>query len=163
MAPLFAELASLPSPTISLRDKCGNTSNGIRSICRLQHEPFLVHSTMTEKQPTLNVRFFRTPAGNDPVREWLSAMPRDHKRMIGIEIKTVQFGWPIGMPIVRKLERGLWEVRADLLGTIARVLFTLDDNSMVLLHGFIKKSQKTPAPDLETARQRKAILERNKQ
>ena len=90
-------------------------------------------------------------------------MPRDHKRMIGIEIKTVQFGWPIGMPIVRKLERGLWEVRADLLDTIARVLFTLDDNSMVLLHGFIKKSQKTPAPDLETARQRKAILERNKQ
>ena len=83
--------------------------------------------------------------------------------MIGVEIKTVQFGWPIGMPIVRKLERGLWEVRVDLLDTIARVLFTLDDNFMVLLHGFIKKNQKIPASDLETAKQRKAILERNTQ
>ena len=118
---------------------------------------------MTEKQPTLNVSFFRTPAGNEPVREWLNALPRDHKRMIGVEIKTVQFGWPIGMPIVRKLEGGLWEVRIDLLDNIARVFFTLDDNLMVLLHGFIKKSQKTPASDLETAKQRKAILERNTQ
>ncbi len=65
--------------------------------------------------------------------------------------------------MVRKLERGLWEVRIDLLDNIARVFFTLDNNFMVLLHGFIKKSQKTPASDLETAKQRKAILERNTQ
>ena len=67
------------------------------------------------------------------------------------------------MPVVRKLEKGLWEVRVNLVDTIARVLFTVDGNIMVLLHGFIKKSQKTPASDLETARQRKATLERNKQ
>ncbi len=97
------------------------------------------------------------------MREWLTEVPRDHKRMIGTEIKTVQIGWPIGMPVVRKLEKGLWEVRVNLVDTIARVLFTVDGNVMVLLHGFIKKSQKTLASDLETARQRKATLERNKQ
>lgn len=111
----------------------------------------------------MNVSFYRTEAGNEPVREWLTEIPREHKRMIGTEIKTVQIGWPIGMPVVRKLEKGLWEVRVNLVDTIARVLFTVDGNVMVLLHGFIKKSQKTPASDLETARQRKATLERNKQ
>lgn len=62
------------------------------------------------------------------------------------------------MPLVRKMERGLWEVRVDLGETRARVLFTLVEDVMVLLHGFIKKSQKTPLSDLETARQRKAKL-----
>ncbi|MCO7515114.1 type II toxin-antitoxin system RelE/ParE family toxin [Pseudomonas guariconensis] len=118
---------------------------------------------MSEIPPTLHVSFYRTEAGNEPVREWLTDLPRDHKRMIGTEIKTVQIGWPIGMPVVRKLDKGLWEVRVNLVDTIARVLFTVDGNVMVLLHGFIKKSQKTPASDLETARQRKATLERNKQ
>lgn len=118
---------------------------------------------MNEVPPTLIVSFYRTEAGNEPVREWLADLPRDQKRMIGTEIKTVQIGWPIGMPVVRKLEKGLWEVRVNLVDTIARVLFTVDGSVMVLLHGFIKKSQKTPASDLETARQRKATLERNKQ
>ncbi|MFG0466587.1 type II toxin-antitoxin system RelE/ParE family toxin [Pseudomonas putida] len=118
---------------------------------------------MNEVPSTLIVSFYRTEAGNEPVREWLADLPRDQKRMIGTEIKTVQIGWPIGMPVVRKLEKGLWEVRVNLVDTIARVLFTVDGSVMVLLHGFIKKSQKTPASDLETARQRKATLERNKQ
>ena len=118
---------------------------------------------MTDIPLVLNVRFFCTDAGNEPVREWLTDLPREHRRMIGTDIKTVQLGWPIGMPVVRKLEKGLWEVRVNLVDTIARVLFTVDGSVMVLLHGFIKKSQKTPASDLETARQRKATLERNKQ
>ncbi|BBV97901.1 type II toxin-antitoxin system RelE/ParE family toxin [Pseudomonas monteilii] len=118
---------------------------------------------MNEVPPTLIVSFYHTEAGSEPVREWLADLPRDQKRMIGTEIKTVQIGWPIGMPVVRKLEKGLWEVRVNLVDTIARVLFTVDGSVMVLLHGFIKKSQKTPASDLETARQRKATLERNKQ
>ncbi|WP_410017067.1 type II toxin-antitoxin system RelE/ParE family toxin [Pseudomonas sp. 5P_5.1_Bac1] len=71
---------------------------------------------------------------------------------------AVQTGWPLGMPLVRKMERGLWEVRVDLGETRARLLFTLVEDVMVLLHGFIKKSQKTPLSDLETARQRKAKL-----
>ena len=78
--------------------------------------------------------------------------------MIGTDIKTVQLGWPIGMPVVRKLDTGLWEVRIDLDDTIARILFTIVGSDMILLHGFIKKSQKTPAVDLQTARQRNAKL-----
>jgi phage-related protein len=113
---------------------------------------------MTNIDPVLNVRFFRTEADNEPVREWLTNLPKEHRQLIGIEIKTVQLGWPIGMPVVRKLEKGLWEVRVDLGDTIARVIFTVTGAEMLLLHGFIKKSQKTPAPDMITARQRKARL-----
>jgi phage-related protein len=92
------------------------------------------------------------------VREWLTDLPREQRRLVGIEIKTVQMGWPIGMPVVRKLDIGLWEVRVDLGDTIARVLFTVVGSNMILLHGFIKKSQKTPMSDLATAKQRKARL-----
>lgn len=111
--------------------------------------------------PKLNVSFFRTDAGNEPVREWLTDLPRDDRKAVGSDIKTVQFGWPIGMPVVRKMDSDLWEVRTDLKDTIARVLFTVMGSTMVLLHGFIKKSAKTPASDLATARQRKAALKRN--
>jgi len=113
---------------------------------------------MASIPPTLTVRFFCTASGNEPVRDWLTALPREQKRIIGTEIMTVQYGWPIGMPVVRKLEAGLWEVRIDLENTIARVLFTVEGSAMVLLHGFIKKSQKTPAADLKTARDRKSLL-----
>ena len=87
-------------------------------------------------------------------------LPREDRRPIGVELKTVEFGWPLGMPLVRKMDSGLWEVRVRLDRRIARILFTLfhsDDGGetrMVLLHGFIKKSQKTPADDLFTARKR---------
>ena len=113
---------------------------------------------MTDIPPILSVRFFRTDAGNEPVREWLTDLPREASRLIGTDIKTVQFGWPIGMPVVLKLDSGLWEVRTSLGDTIARAIFTVVDADMVLLHGFIKKSQKTPAVDLNTAKQRKARL-----
>lgn len=113
---------------------------------------------MTNIPPILSVRFFRTDAGNEPVREWLTDLPKEHKRLIGTDIKTVQFGWPIGMPMVRKLDNAPWEVRTTLGDTIARVIFTVVEAEMVLLHGFIKKSQKTPAIDLQTAKQRKARL-----
>lgn len=118
---------------------------------------------MNKDNPTLNVSFFRTEAGNEPVRDWLTELPREDRKAIGTDIKTVQFGWPIGMPVVRKMEPGLWEVRTDLTDTIARVLFTVEGSTLVLLHGFIKKSQKTPAADLATARARKAILKRHQQ
>ena len=78
--------------------------------------------------------------------------------MIGEDIKTVQFGWPLGMPLVRKLAAGLWEVRSRLPARIARVLFSSDEGRMVLLHGFVKKSQKTPAEDLELAKNRLRML-----
>lgn len=115
---------------------------------------------MTDNPFILGVRFFRSETGNEPVRDWLTDLPKDSRRLIGEDIKTVQIGWPIGMPVVRKLEEGLWEVRTTMGDTTARVIFTVSKAHMILLHGFIKKSQKTPMVDLKTARQRKANIQR---
>ena len=106
--------------------------------------------------------FFRTAAVGEPVREWLkSLVPAEDCRRIGIDIATVEFGWPVGMPTCRPLKDGLYEVRTNLIGgKIGRVLFYIDIRSrMVLLHGFIKKTQKTPAEDLELARKNKRLHE----
>ena len=106
----------------------------------------------------LKVVFFRTEIGKEPVRDWLKSLNKDDRKTIGEDVKTVQFGWPIGMPVVRKIDRDLWEVRSRLENRIARVLFTVEDDVMVLLHGFIKKTQKTPQKDLEVAKRRLAQL-----
>ena len=105
-------------------------------------------------EPILSVVFFRTEAGAEPVREWLRELTVEDRKTIGIDIKTVQYGWPLGMPLVRKMEPGLWEVRCDIADGIARVLFTAKAGQMVLLHGFVKKSQKTPDNEVKTARNR---------
>lgn len=110
------------------------------------------------REPVLRVVFYRTEAGNEPVREWLKGLMREDRRVVGQDVKTAQYGWPLGMPLIRKLEPGLWEVRSRIAQGIARVIFTVDDGVMVLLHGFVKKSQKTPLSDLKTARQRLANL-----
>lgn len=98
--------------------------------------------------------FYRTERGNEPVREWLKGLNAEDRKVIGDDIQTVEFGWPIGMPLCRSISghRGLWEVRSSLSGgRISRVLFCISGERIVLLHGFIKKAQKTPAPDLDTA------------
>jgi phage-related protein len=105
-------------------------------------------------KPILDVRFFATTQGTEPVREWLKALPALERRIIGEDIKTVQFGWPLAMPLVRKLAKDLWEVRIHLPDRIARVLFTVVGQTMVLLHGFIKKSQTLPADELNVAKNR---------
>lgn len=125
----------------------------------LKGVPFLVHSAVSDHQ--ISVLFFRSELGNEPVRDWLKGLSREQRQLIGYEIKSVQFGWPIGMPLVRKMESGLWEIRVDLGDTAARVLFTMSEGAMVLLHGFIKKCQKTPLVDLSLARQRKTSLRRH--
>ena len=102
----------------------------------------------------LDVVFFRTSSGAEPVRKWLKSLSSPEKKRIGEDIKTVQFGWPLGMPLVEKLEPYLWEVRTTMPDGIARVLFTVDGAIMVLLHGFIKKTRKIPRKDLDTARTR---------
>jgi len=102
----------------------------------------------------LDVHFYATDIGSEPVRDWLKGLPAGDRRVIGEDIKTVQIGWPLGMPLVRKLSKNLWEIRIRLAGRIARVLFTVVDSKMVLLHGFIKKSQATPSEDLELAHRR---------
>lgn len=111
-------------------------------------------------KPILDVRFFRTDAGTEPVREWLKALTAIDRKTIGEDIKTVQFGWPLGMPLVDHLGGDIWEVRVRLDNRIARVLFALDRHTMVLLHGFIKKQPATPKPDLDLARDRLKQLKR---
>ena len=111
------------------------------------------------RQPILDVVFFRTEAGNEPVREWLQGLAREDRRTVGEDIKTAQFGWPIGMPLIRKLASELWEVRSRISNGISRVMFTVDGQTMVLLHGFQKKSQRTPPADLMTAKRRLAQLQ----
>jgi phage-related protein len=94
--------------------------------------------------------FFRTDTGREPVREWFKSLEKPDRKAIGEDIKLVQFRWPLGMPIVRKIEADLWEVRSHLSGErIARVFFTVGSNKMALLHGFIKKSQKAPQKRFE--------------
>ncbi|HFE67569.1 MAG TPA: type II toxin-antitoxin system RelE/ParE family toxin [Chloroflexi bacterium] len=106
----------------------------------------------------LAVVFFRTDMGREPVRDWLKSLNKNDRKVIGEDIKLVQFRWPLGMPLVRKLETDLWEVRSHLTGgRIARVLFTVDGRQMALLHGFVKKSRKTPARDLKLARFRRDL------
>lgn len=85
-------------------------------------------------------------------------LSRDDRKNIGRDIKTIQFGWPLGMPLVRKLDRELWEVRSHLDKRIARIVFTVLQDVVVLLHGFVKKSQKIPTTDLEVARKRLVSL-----
>ena len=111
--------------------------------------------------PILDVVFYKTEAGNEPVRGWLKSLPREDRKNIGEDIKTAQHGWPLGMPLIRKMERGLWEVRSNISTGIARVLFTVKDAMMILLHGFVKKSQKTPPNELDTARRRLNNLEKD--
>lgn len=99
--------------------------------------------------------FYRTASGTEPVIDWLRSLPPEDRRTIGTDLATVQFGWPIGMPLYRALGGGLWEVRSALPSRrIARVLFFVDDGRIGVVHGFIKKTQKTPEADLEIARQR---------
>jgi len=109
-----------------------------------------------ERIEPMQVAFYVSPSGREPVRDWLMSLSKAEKKLIGEDIKTVQFGWPIGMPVVEKLDRDLWEVRTTLRDKIARVLFTVHAGKIVLLHGFIKKTQKTPIDDLDLARDRMA-------
>ncbi|MDR3247393.1 MAG: type II toxin-antitoxin system RelE/ParE family toxin [Treponema sp.] len=103
----------------------------------------------------ITTRFFRTPTGNEPVRDWLKSQVRSNKKAIGEDIKAVELSWPVGYPKVTKLDKDLWEVRTDLPDGICRICFTICNNFMILLHGFIKKSQKTPKQDLDLAKKRR--------
>ena len=99
--------------------------------------------------------FYESGSGNMPVREWLLSLDREDCRIIGEDIATVEFGYPIGMPVCRNLGNGLYEVRSNISdGRIARVIFVVKRGYMVLLHGFIKKTQKTPKQDIDLAAKR---------
>ncbi len=100
------------------------------------------------------VVFFRLDSGREPVREWLKDMDRTNRKSVGEDIMTLQFGWPVGMPLARKVDDDLWEIRSHVSLGIARTFFTIFKRRIVLLHGFVKKSQKTPLNELATAKRR---------
>jgi phage-related protein len=108
----------------------------------------------------IEARFYQTDTGNEPVRDWLKSLDKADRVLVGTDIRKVEYGWPIGMPVCRPMGRGLCEVRTNLGGNrIARVLFYVARDEMFLLHGFMKKSQKTPKADLALAIDRKRKLE----
>jgi len=99
--------------------------------------------------------FYRTPAGGDVVLDWLRGLDEDDRQVIGLDLMRVQYRWPVGMPLCRPLGNGLWEVRTSLpSGRIARMLFCVRNAHIVVLSGFIKKTQKTPDDELNLARKR---------
>ena len=69
---------------------------------------------MGDDPKRLPVIFYRTPGGAEPVRDWLNGLPLEDRRTLGHDIGTVEFGWPVGMPLCRSLGGGLWEVRSNL-------------------------------------------------
>ncbi|MGD0223599.1 MAG: type II toxin-antitoxin system RelE/ParE family toxin [Terriglobia bacterium] len=116
----------------------------------------MVLSPVDHLPKRLPARFYRTLSGREPVREWLRKLPVADRKIIGEDIKDVEFSWPVGMPLVRSLSRNLWEVRSSITdGRVARVIFCVDHGQMFLLHGFIKKTQKTPQRDIDLALNRR--------
>ena len=107
----------------------------------------------------ITAKFYKLSTDSEPVREWLRGFSRADRKVIGTDIAAVEYGWPLGLPVCRPLGKGLYEVRSSLAGKrIARTIFTIAGGEMVLLHGFIKKTRKTPKADLDLARSRKADL-----
>lgn len=98
--------------------------------------------------------FYREPSGNEPVREWLRSLSIEDRKNIGRDIRQVQLEWPVGYPLVTPLGGGIWEIRSRLDNRISRVLFIFHEGTIILLNGFIKKTQKTPPQELELAKKR---------
>jgi phage-related protein len=113
-----------------------------------------------DRTKKIAARFYESANGKKPVRDWIVSLDPEDRRVIGKDIQMVEFGWPIGMPYCRPLGRGLWEVRSDISsGRIARILFCIIDGDMVLLNGFVKKTQKTPQQEIGLAVRRKKEIE----
>ncbi len=112
-----------------------------------------------DRAKKLPARFYLSSSGRNPVREWLLGLPVADRRAVGTAIQKVEFGWPLGRPHCAPLGDGLWEARCDLASDrVARVIFSMGDGHMILLHGFIKKTQKTPRADIDLAAQRRKAL-----
>ncbi|WP_346731276.1 type II toxin-antitoxin system RelE/ParE family toxin [Bradyrhizobium sp. 1] len=118
----------------------------------MAHDP----DRMIDRTKKLPARFYVSSTGRNPVREWILELPPEDRRTVGKDIQKVEFGWPIGRPHCAPLGDGLWEVRSDLdSNRIARVIFCLEGGQMILLHGFIKKTQKAPKQDIDLALKRR--------
>ena len=112
---------------------------------------------MKKDAPVLQVRFFRQ-GNSEPVREWLQSLARPIRHKIGTSVQAVQWRWPVGLPLVDGFGRGLYEVRTSVDDDIYRVLFCNVQHTMVLLHGFMKKTRQTPKADVDLGRKRQRIV-----
>ena len=116
---------------------------------------------MIDRSKKLTARFYESSGGGRPVREWVLELSDTDRFTVGKDIQKVEFGWPLGRPHCAPLGDGLWEVRSNLDGNrIARVIFCLGDGHMILLHAFIKKTQKIPLQDFDLALKRKREVTR---
>ena len=114
-------------------------------------------------QKKINATFWVNVNGNEPVRDWLKSLDGEERKIIGGDIKTIELGFPIGMPVCRPMGDSLYEVRSDLPDKkISRVLFCVEGSVMLLLHGFIKKERKTPKSDLDLAKKRRSEFKQEK-
>jgi len=113
-----------------------------------------------EKKDKIPLVFYRTSSGGEPVRDWLKGLDPEDRKTVGMDLMRAQWRWPIGMPLCRPMGDGLWEVRTELPSRrIARVLFCVHAGRLVALHGFIKKTQKTPEEELKKAHKRQKEIE----
>lgn len=112
----------------------------------------------------LNVIFYKTEAGNEPVLDFLRDLDPDDRKIVGADLRTVQIGWPLGMPLCRKLVKGIYEVRSDISDKrIVRLVFFQHEQNIIIVHGFIKKTQTTPDDVLKLSKKRKAEYETNEE
>ncbi len=118
---------------------------------------------MIARMKTITAIFYQLSSGKEPVRDWLLSLTQEDRQTIGQDIMSVEFGWPCGEPLCKSLSGypGLWEVRSNIKSGIARVFFYIDKSEMILLHGLVKKTQKTPDRDLKLAQKRKKEYEKN--
>lgn len=118
---------------------------------------------LARPKKVISAEFYRTDAGGEPVREFLrKELAPDERKAVGKDIRTVEYGWPIGMPVCKDVKNGLYEVRTDLRNRICRILCGIYGPRMILLHGFIKKSQSTPKVDMDTGLDRQRTMEKRR-
>jgi phage-related protein len=111
----------------------------------------------------LITHFYISETNEEPVRKWLLELSKEDRFIIGVDIKTIEYGWPIGMPVCKPLGDKLYEIRSSISGRrITRLLFCIKGSHIILLHGFIKKTQKTPLKELEIAKKRMRKIENEK-
>lgn len=122
-----------------------------------------MYNLFMERTEPLEAFFYATENEHQPCRDFLLALTKDDRREVGADIFAVQQGFPLGLPLCRKLERDLWEIRSTITDGICRVFFTVDGGKLILLHAFKKKSQKTPPEELDTARNRLKDYRRQQQ
>jgi phage-related protein len=103
-----------------------------------------------DQRKVLHAAFFAYENGSQPVREWLLSLDDESRELIGLDLATVEFEWPVGEPLIKKVGE-FWELRTRLEIGWSRVFFIIDGNKAVLLHGFVKKSKKPERHDVETA------------